>query len=267
MSTTPLLSDEMHATLAQRIDTARRTGQGIDPPSDTYTFNFADAYRIRRRVVDLLIADGAQPRGHKIGFTSPAMQQLYGMSGPDFGILTDRMFLRADQPIPVSRLCNTRAEPELAFELARPLHGPGVTIADALAATARIWAAIEVIDSRVGALRAKANDSLADNAGAGWVILGSHGMAPHDIPLHDLQLTMTVDGEYLSGHAHDVLGHPAAPLAWLANKLPELHGLGGSLQAGDIVITGAPTRSVAVQAGSRLQATFGVLGSIALTFC
>ena len=30
MSTTPLLSDDMHATLAQRIDTARRTGQGID---------------------------------------------------------------------------------------------------------------------------------------------------------------------------------------------------------------------------------------------
>ena len=266
MSTTPLLSDDLHAILAQRIDTARRTGQGIDPPSDTYTFNFADAYRIRRRVVDLLIADGARPRGHKIGFTSPAMQQLYGMTGPDFGILTDRMFLPADQPIPVSPLCNTRAEPELAFELGRPLHGPGVTSADALAATTRIWAAIEVIDSRVGALRAKANDSLADNAGAGWVILGTHGMAPADIPLHDLLLTMSVDGEQQTGYAHDVMGHPAAPLAWLANKLPELHGMGGSLQAGDIVITGAPTRSVAVQAGSQLHATFGVLGSITLTF-
>ncbi|MFM7678888.1 MAG: 2-oxo-hepta-3-ene-1,7-dioic acid hydratase, partial [Roseiflexaceae bacterium] len=96
MSTSPLLHDEMHAILAQRIDAARRTGRGIDPPSDTYTFNFADAYRIRRRVVDLIIADGARPRGHKIGFTSPAMQQLYGMTGPDFGILTDSMFLPAD---------------------------------------------------------------------------------------------------------------------------------------------------------------------------
>jgi 2-keto-4-pentenoate hydratase len=63
-----------------------------------------------------------------------------------------------------------------------------------------------------------------------------------------------------------VMGHPAAPLAWLANKLPELNGLGGALQAGDIVITGAPIRSVAVQAGSRLHATFGPLGAIDLVF-
>ncbi len=62
------------------------------------------------------------------------------------------------------------------------------------------------------------------------------------------------------------MGHPAAPLAWLANKLPALGGLGGSLNAGDIVITGAPVRSTTVQAGSRLHATFGPLGSIDITF-
>ena len=127
-------------------------------------------------------------------------------------------------------------------------------------------AAVEIIDSRVGALRAKANDSLADNAGAGWVVLGSLSMPPEHLDLTTLQLSMSVDGETQQGAATDVMGHPAAPLAWLANKLPELHGLGGSLEAGDIVITGSPTRSVAVTAGTQLQASFGVLGSIALTF-
>ena len=260
------LSTIAHQSWAQRIYEARQRGIGIDPPSDTLDYTFADAYQIRRAFVDLLIAAGARPCGHKIGFTSVAMQRMYGMSGPDFGILTDTMFRTADAPIPVSHLCDTRAEPELAFELGRPLRGPGVTIADALAATTRIWAAVEIIDSRVGALRAKANDSLADNAGAGWVVLGSLSMPPEHLDLTTLHLSMSVDGETQQGAATDVMGHPAAPLAWLANKLPELHGLGGSLEAGDIVITGSPTRSVAVTAGTQLHATFGVLGRIALTF-
>lgn len=260
------LTDAQHAELAARLHRAIKAGQGIDPPSETIDFGFEDAYRIRRRLVDRLIADGGRPRGHKIGFTSTAMQKMYGMSGPDFGILLDNMFRDASRPVPVSLLSNTRAEPELAFELARPLKGPGVTVADALQACASVRAAIEVIDSRVGAMRAKAHDSLADNAGAGWVVLGNVALDPYSLDLPAIGLMMDVDGNRQQAPAGDVMGHPAAPLAWLANKLPELDGLGGFLQAGDIVITGAPVRSVEVRAGSELHAEFGPLGEIDIGF-
>ena len=69
----------------------------------------------------------------------------------------------------------------------------------------------------------------------------------------------------LIGEVADTAGF-AAPLAFLANKLAELDGLGGHLKAGDIVITGAPIRSVEVKAGSRLHADFGSLGTIDLDF-
>lgn len=262
----PKLSDAEHAELAARLFAAIRAGRGIDPPSETIDYAFEDAFRIRRKLVDHLIADGAAPKGHKIGFTSEAMQKMYGMTGPDFGILTDRMLVEAGPPLPIVHLSNTRAEPELAFELARPLEGPGVTLADALAATARVRAAVEVIDSRVGAMRAKANDSLADNAGAGYVVLGSVALAPDAVDLARIELSMTVDGERQAALVGDVMGHPAEPLAWLANKLPELDGLGGSLKAGDIVITGAPVKSVAVAPGTRLAAEFGPFGSIEIAF-
>lgn len=260
------LTDQQHDELADRLYRAIRAGRGIDPPSETIDYGFEDAYRTRRKLVDRLIADGGKPRGHKIGFTSEAMQKMYGMGGPDFGILLDTMFADAARPVPVSHLSNTRAEPELAFELARPLAGPGVTIAAALAATARVWAAIEVIDSRVGAMRAKANDSLADNAGAGWVVLGAKSIPPAELDLPNILLTMDVDGQHQEARSGDVMGHPAAPLAWLANKLPELGGLGGELKSGDIVITGAPVRSAAVQAGSKLRAEYGPLGVIDIQF-
>ena len=188
------------------------------------------------------------------------------MTGPDFGILLDTMFLPANRPVRVTGKANTRAEPELAFELARPLKGPGVTIKQAIAACSKVYAAIEIIDSRVGAMRARATDSLADNAGAGYVVIGDIALDPITVDYAAITLTQSVDDEHGAAPASDVMGHPAAPLAWLANKLPELDGLGGELAAGDIVITGSPVRSVAVQKGSRLTATFGVLGTINLEF-
>jgi 2-keto-4-pentenoate hydratase len=266
MKSTMKLNDAQHTELAARLYRAIRQGKGVDPPSETLDYGFEDAYRIRRKLVDHLIADGGRPRGHKIGFTSEAMQKMYGMTGPDFGILLDNMFADASRPVRVSHLSNTRAEPELAFELGQPLQGPGVAIEQALKASVRVWAAVEVIDSRVGAMRAKAQDSLADNAGAGWVVLGSKSLDPSGLDLPNIAMTMDVDDQHQEAKSGDVMGHPAAPLAWLANKLPELNGLGGQLAEGDIVITGAPIRSVAVQAGSKLDATFGPLGTIAISF-
>ncbi len=259
------LTEVQQQALADRLYQALREGRGIDPPSKSLDYDFDDAYRVRRKLVDHLIAAGGRPKGHKIGFTSEAMQKMYGMTGPDFGILLDTMFAPEGQPVRVSHMSNTRAEPELAFELARPLEGR-VGIEEALAATARIWAAVEVIDSRVGAMKAGATDSLADNAGAGWVVLGSKPMRPADLDLTGLILSMEVDGFAQSAPATDVMGHPAAPLAFLAGKLADLQGLGGHLKAGDIVITGAPVRSVEVKAGSRLHAGFGPLGTIDLSF-
>jgi 2-keto-4-pentenoate hydratase len=40
------------------------------------------------------------------------------------------------------------------------------------------------------------------------------------------------------------MGHPAVPPAFLAGKLSEIEGSGGRLDAGDVVIAGAPVRRV-----------------------
>ena len=266
MSDGPRLSEAEHEVLAQRLLDAIDAGRGIDPPSSTIPLTIEDAYRVRRRLVDHLIARGARPRGHKIGFTGEAMQRMYGMTGPDFGQLLDYMFVPAGAKVPASTLADARAEPEIAFELARPLRGPGVEVGDVLDAVRCVRAAVEVIDSRVGAVRARGVDSAADNAGAGRVVLGEVEVGPRDVDLAELTMTFRADGESQTGRAGDVMGHPAAPVAWLANRLAAMDGLGGSLDEGDVVISGSPVRSVAVAAGSRLDADFGPLGTIGIDF-
>jgi 2-keto-4-pentenoate hydratase len=266
MGSTLKLTPEHHRSIAERLHAAIKAGKGIDPPSESIDYGFEDAYRIRRLLVDLQIADGGRPCGHKIGFTSEAMQKMYGMSGPDFGQLLIPMILLAGVTVPASILSDARVEPELAFELDRPLAGPGVTIEDVLDATRCVRACVEVIDSRVGAMRAKAVDSIADNAGAGRVVLGSITLGPRDLALDDIGIGITVDGVSLQGRSGEVMGHPAAPVAWLANKLAGIGGIGGSINAGDIVISGSATRSLPVRAGSRLHAVFGPFGHIDIDF-
>jgi 2-keto-4-pentenoate hydratase len=263
---TLLLTDDQHTALARRLYDAKIHGRGIVPPSEEIEYTFDDAYRIRRKLVDMMIADGLRPRGHKIGFTSVAMQQMYGMSGPDFGQLLDDVFVPVGQPVAASTLADARVEAELAFELAAPLRGPGVTADDVLNATTCVRAAIEVIDSRVGAMRAKAVDSISDNAGAGRVVLADTSLAPRAVDLTDIPIDMRVDDDHQHGVSGDVMGNPAAAVAWLANRLAEIDGLGGQLEAGDIVMSGSAVRSVAVTAGSHLVASFGPFGTIEIHF-
>lgn len=260
------LSPEQHTELAQRLYAAKTSGRGIDPPSEHLDFTMDDAYLVRRRFVDLLLADGRTARGHKIGFTSEAIQRQYGMTGPDFGQLLDDVFVRGGQPVCASALADARVEAEIAFELAAPLRGDDVTVDDVLAATRCVRAAIEVIDSRVGATRASAVDSIADNAGAGLVVLGEVESSPLVLDLAGIAIELRVDNEVQRGVSGDVMGHPAAAVAWLARRLHQLDGLGGRLEAGDIVMSGSAVRSVPVGAGLRLAATFGPLGTIEVEF-
>jgi 2-oxo-hept-3-ene-1,7-dioate hydratase len=77
---------------------------------------------------------------------------------------------------------------------------------------------------------------------------------------------MRVDDDIQRGVSGDVMGNPAAAVAWLANRLAEIDGLGGQLEAGDVVMSGSAVRSVAVVGGSRLTATFGPFGTIEIEF-
>jgi 2-keto-4-pentenoate hydratase len=104
----------------------------------------------------------------------------------------------------------------------------------------------------------------ADNAIHGaWV----HGEAVDDwqeINLERAEVTLSVGGEPVShGRGDNVLGHPLAALAWLANELPKFE-LG--LKEGDFITTGTATEVYKAQAGDELSADFGILGQVKLSF-
>jgi 2-keto-4-pentenoate hydratase len=155
-------------------------------------------------------------------------------------------------------------EAELAFVLATDLVGPGVTTDDALAAIDGVLPALEVVDSRIVDWRSRIADTVADNAGAARVVLGGSPTPVEGLDLRLIGVLLSRNGTPIdSGAGAAALGHPAACLAWLANKLA---GFGDRLQRGDIVLAGALTRMFPARPGDRLTAEFAHLGPVGVRF-
>ena len=234
--------EEIAAALLGAYD----SGKPIDPPTERHPDLAADdAYEIQLLQVSRWTAAGARVAGHKVGLTSAAMQRQMGVHQPDYGHLLDRMFWLEYEPIPVSRFLQPRVEPEIAFVLSRPLRGPGVTIADAVAAVGCVLPALELIDSRIRDWKIGLADTIADNASSGGVVLGGTPAA-----LSGAALRLTGCNLYRNG-----------ALAQAANQLGD-RGL--AIEPGWIVLAGGMTEAVTVPAGRPLAAHFTSLGSVFL---
>lgn len=259
------------AALAAELAESERTREQLEQFSIRYpAMTIADAYAIQRAWVAQQRHGGRRRIGRKIGLTSRAMQIASQITEPDHGTLLDSMLLRDGGEVETARFIVPRLEVEFAFILAKPLHGPNVTLVDVLNATDYVMPALELIDARIEQFdrRSKAPrkvvDTIADNAANAGIALGGRPMRPDAVDWRWAGALLFRNGVIEeSGLGAAVLNHPANGIAWLANKLA-LHE--EHLEAGEIVLGGSFTRPVACTAGDTFHADYGPLGSISLRF-
>lgn len=196
-----------------------------------------DAYAISLDFLARRTAEGERVVGKKIGVTSKAVQDMLGVFQPDFGFLTDAMYVDGDIDIAATGLIQPRAEAEIAFILKDALVGPGVTAEQVIAATDAIAPCFEIVDSRIDQWKIGIVDTVADNASCGVFILGEARVDPRKHSLPDLKVTVKKNGKQISeGLGSAVQGDPAQAVAWLANTLG---AYGVTLDAGDIILSGS----------------------------
>ena len=256
---------ELHSTLADELWEADRTAKPVAPLTERYPeLVLEDAYAIQTINIQRRVSDGQRVIGRKVGLTSKPMQELLGVNEPDFGVLTDEMFVEDGDLIPLSRLVQPRVEAELAFVMERDLAGPGVTTATALQAIAGALPSVEIVDSRVADWKIKLVDTVADNASSGLLVVGGCLRKVEDLDLRLLGVAVYRHGELIdTGAGAAALGNPARCVAWLANKLGTF---GDGLKAGDVVLPGAVHKMVPVQAGDVFRADFAHLGPVTVRF-
>lgn len=259
------MTEAERAQIAGALLEAYASRVPVEPLTSLYPgLSREDAYAIQVLQVRHWQAAGARIAGHKVGLTSAAMQRQFGVDQPDYGHLTDGMFWLEHERIPASRFLQPRAEPEIAFVLARPLKGPGVSVTEAISAVAYVLPALELIDSRIRDWKIGLADTIADNASSGGVVLGGPPTALTGVDLRLAGCTLHRNGVLAgTGAGGAVLGSPLTSLVWLANTIGER---GAGLEAGQVVLPGSVTAAIPVGAGDTVTATFAGLGRVTARF-
>ncbi|MFJ2742199.1 2-keto-4-pentenoate hydratase [Streptomyces sp. NPDC087440] len=261
-----MLDDRRRLEAAELLRSAEHSRTPVPPlaASDAFAgISTEDAYEIQLLNIRHRTAAGARITGHKVGLSSPVMQQMMGVDEPDYGHLLDDMELHQDRPVPAARYCAPRVEVEVGFVLGDDLPGEGCTVADVLAATELVVPAIELIDSRIADWKIGIADTIADNASSAGYVIGE-GRDPRELDLRAIDATLRCGDEWITeGRSDAVLGDPAASVAWLARTVARF---GVPLRKGHVVLPGSCTRAVDVVAGRTYTAEFSGLGSVSLSF-
>ncbi len=251
-------------SLGDDLFTHLRTRSARAPLTDSYPdLTIEQAYHISLRMLACREAEGESVIGKKIGLTSEAVQSMLGVDQPDFGFLTDAMWVK-DGHVSLSQMIAPRAEAEIAFRLKSDLIGPGISAEDVLAATEYVMACFEIVDSRIADWNIKIQDTVADNASCGVFVLGEEMVRPHDIDLSAVTARVTKNNMSLSqGVGAAVQGSPLNAVAWLANTLG---GFGIPFKKGEIVLSGSLVPLEPVVAGDQMSVDIDHIGTCAITF-
>ena len=218
----------------------------------------ATAYEAQALFVEHRLQAGERVVGAKLGLTSRVKRKALNIHEPVFGRLTSGMVLAHGEPVSLDELIHPRAEPEIAFQIGQRIEAP-TTIAGVLAATEAVLPAVEVVDSRY-ADPFRLPDSVADNAGAARIVLGTSARRPAELPdLSVLGCVFRCRCRIDTAAGGAVMGHPAAALVWLAEALGRR---GECIEPGSIVLSGGLMASVPLQVGGVVVAEFDGLGSI-----
>lgn len=254
-----MLSAETREGLAERLWRAEREREPIPPLVESHPdIDVVDAYEIQ--LINIRRRE-AQTAGHKVGLSSPAMQQMMGVDEPDYGHLLADMQLSEDVPIDARAYCYPRVEVEVGFLLAEDIP-PDCDEQGVLDRTEALIPSIELIDSRIRDWRIGIADTIADNASSAGYVLGAQRVAPGELDPRGIDAVLHRNGEVVAeGRSDAVLGNPATAVAWLAKKVA---GFGVRLRAGNVVLPGSCTRAIDVRPGDVFQAEFTGLGTAGL---
>ncbi len=244
---------------------ASRQARGIlQPLGAAAPADAAAGYAVQREVA---VAMGAlPPAGFKIGATTKQMQAYLGLTGPAGGFVPAAGLHTTPARLRFADFVNPGVECEVGLRLGADLPAGPCTRAEAAAAVAEVFAAIEIVEKRYDDLTALGTPTLiADQVFHAAGVLGAPAPGWRGLDLGATRGRMTVGGALRGeGIGADLLGHPFEALAWLAGS--GCAAAFGGLRAGQVVFLGSVTPPIWIDGPMTVRVEFDTLGVVDLEF-
>lgn len=222
------------------------------------SMSLAEAYDIQSRVLEARAQEGERIVGWKVGCTSSAIMQQFGLSQPISGRLMYPFIHPDNSCLKLNNYVDCAIEPEIVFRLGADLAGE-VDLNNAADAIATVAPGIEMHNFRFWYGTPTSQELIASNGIHAGLVVGQERPFNRDIDLAMEGVGVWVDGCLAaSGIGAEIMGRgPLNSLCWLARHVEER---GEKLRAGELVIPGSAVRLVRVQTSNQIDARFTRLG-------
>ena len=230
-----------------------------DLPTEIRPPDLMSAYIVQAELREMLAARGhGNQIGWKIGCTTKVMQDYLKIPHPCAGTLYRTGLHEGYATIRAADYRQLGLECEIAVELGAdlPLTDGFRGIDDVAPAVRSAMASIEIVEHRFRDFsKASVASLIADDFFSAGCVVGVPVAMADLRDLATLRGGFAIDGgrPETTGTGAEILGHPLAALAWLADHAARL---GTPLREGQIVTLGSVVKTIYPKGGERIEARF-----------
>src|SRR5262249_694508 len=201
--------------------------------------------------------------GWKIGCSSKAIQQQFGLSQPICGRILRPHIHDDGAAFSIAEFVECAVEPEMVFHIGSDLSAD-ISIQDFKARIAAVSAGVELHNYRFWYGKPSSQELIASNGIHAALVVAERHKLPPDTNLDLEKVKILVNGILAaSGAGAEIMSGPLSSLRWLVSHLAS-RGL--CVRAGDLVIPGSAVKLISIRAGDSVEARFTRIGSCAAKF-
>lgn len=235
---------------------------GEDKPAD-----MSEAYAIQSELYTLMRNQDrfTEFGGHKVALTSPAIQEMCGVTEPAYGAVFKEFIYSNEHEIDINDFIRFGIEFEVCIEIGKdvPISDTPYTKDTIAKYVSSAMPAFELIDDRdADYAHLDAASILTDRCWCNGIVLGERTSDLSALDIGNLATRVIVNGQSNDhGNTRDALGHPLNSVAFVANHLAKY---GKQIKAGEVIMTGSALKTQFPKSGDTIIYQIAGLGDVSV---
>jgi 2-keto-4-pentenoate hydratase len=226
--------------------------------------SIADSYRVQNIVCQKRLDAGEEVIGYKVGCTSIAIRDQFGIEEPISGRLFSPHIYSEGIQINRQHYANCAIEPEIVLTVGSDLFGQDLPDEILINAIECVSAGIELHNYTFWHDPPCLQELICSGGIHAGLIVGKKKVSPRDLSFKNDIFSVHQDDKLIaSAPALEIMGGPLNSLRWLVNSLSSF---GEILKKGSLVIPGSPTELISVTHDCDLDVVIQNVGQVSATF-
>ncbi len=232
--------------------------------SSVNKLSIAEAYVVQDLVTRKRIEIGERVVGFKVGCTSNAIREQFGINEPINGKLFQPHILENSAKVDYSNYMNCAIEPEMVLKIGRDLEGVDMSDKDLINSIEYVSPGIELHNFKFWVEPPTVQELICSGGIHAGLIVGNQKVDPKKLLFKDEVFSVYKDGNLVtSAPSSEIMGGPIHSLRWLVTFLTKK---GVILKKDSLVIPGSPVELVNIDQDTELKVVIDHVGSLTTRF-